>query len=79
MIERRWDEGPSTGVKARLELVLQPCRSCHAKENAIGCRRISGHATAYSFRHAHVSELLQMNGVDPLTVAAQTATSVADD
>jgi integrase len=30
---------------------------------------ISGHATAYSFRHARISELLQIYGVDPLTVA----------
>lgn len=35
-------------------------------------RRISAHATAYSFRHARISELLQIYRVDPLTVAAQT-------
>jgi integrase len=29
-------------------------------------------ASAYSFRHARISELLQIHGVDPLTVAAQT-------
>jgi len=40
-------------------------------------RRISGHNTAYSFRHARTSELLQIYGVDPLTVAAQTGTVVA--
>ena len=40
-------------------------------------RRISGHVTAYSFRHARISELLQTYGVDPLTVAAQTGTSIA--
>jgi integrase len=34
-------------------------------------------ATAYSFRHARISELLQIHGVDPLTVAAQTGTSLA--
>jgi integrase len=38
---------------------------------------LSGHATAYSLRHARISELLQIYGVDPLTVAAQTGTSVA--
>jgi integrase len=34
-------------------------------------------ASAYSFRHARISELLQVHGVDPLTVAAQTGTSLA--
>ena len=34
-------------------------------------------ASAYSFRHARISELLQIYGVDPLTVAAQTGTSLA--
>jgi integrase len=34
-------------------------------------------ACAYSFRHARISELLQDYGVDPLTVAAQTGTSLA--
>jgi integrase len=46
-------------------------------EVAKGNQRISGHATTYSFRHARISELLQIYGVDPLTVAAQTGTSVA--
>lgn len=34
-------------------------------------------ASAYSFRHARISELLQIHGIDPLTVAHQTGTSVA--
>jgi integrase len=34
-------------------------------------------ASAYSFRHARISELLQVYGIDPVTVAAQTGTSVA--
>jgi hypothetical protein len=33
-------------------------------------------ASAYSFRHARISELLQVRGVDPLTVAKQTGTSL---
>ena len=33
-------------------------------------------ASAYSFRHARISELLQVHNVDPLTVAAQTGTSL---
>jgi hypothetical protein len=41
-------------------------------EVAKGNQRISSHATAYSFRDARISELLQIYGVDPLTVAAQT-------
>ena len=38
--------------------------------------RIPEGASAYSFRHARISELLQVYGVDPLTVAAQTGTSL---
>jgi integrase len=34
-------------------------------------------ASAYSFRHARISELLQVHGIDPLTVGAQTGTSLA--
>jgi integrase len=33
-------------------------------------------ASAYSFRHARISEMLQLHGIDPLTVAAQTGTSL---
>lgn len=39
--------------------------------------RIPAGASAYSFRHARISELLQVHSVDPLTVAAQTGTSLA--
>jgi len=38
---------------------------------------IPADASAYSFRHARISELLQLHGVDPLTVAQQTGTSLA--
>jgi integrase len=38
--------------------------------------RIPSDASAYSFRHARISELLQVYGVDPLTVGAQTGTSL---
>jgi integrase len=31
---------------------------------------------AYAFRHARISELLQVHGIDPLTVAHQTGTSL---
>ncbi len=43
---------------------------------AKGKNRIPVGATAYSFRHARISELLQVHGVDPLTVALQTGTSL---
>jgi integrase len=49
--------------------------AAHNKE-ARGKSRIPPNATAYSFRHARISELLQVHGVDPLTVAAQTGTSL---
>lgn len=48
-----------------------------ANEKARGKLRVPLQASAYSFRHARISELLQVYGVDPLTVAAQTGTSLA--
>lgn len=48
-----------------------------ANEKARGRQRVPKEASAYSFRHARISELLQVYGVDPLTVAAQTGTSLA--
>jgi integrase len=45
-------------------------------KKASGKRRIPARATAYAFRHARISEMLQLHGLDPLTVAAQTGTSV---
>lgn len=49
--------------------------AAHNKE-ARGKTRLPSRASAYSFRHARISELLQIHGVDPLTVAAQTGTSL---
>jgi integrase len=43
---------------------------------ALGADRIPSDASAYSLRHARISELLQVYGVDPLTVGAQTGTSL---
>ena len=40
-----------------------------------GKKKIPAGASAYSFRHARISELLQTYGVDPITVAQQTGTS----
>jgi integrase len=50
-----------------------PAANLHLK----GSNRIPPLASAYSFRHARISELLQLHGIDPLTVAQQTGTSVA--
>lgn len=47
-----------------------------ANETARGQEKIPVKANAYSFRRARISELLQVHGVDPLTVAQQTGTSV---
>ena len=44
---------------------------------AKGKKRIPPTASAYSFRHARISELLQLYNIDPLTVASQTGTSAA--
>ena len=46
-------------------------------EKAHGKSRIPSGVGAYSFRHARISELFQIYGVDPLTVAQQTGTSIA--
>jgi integrase len=46
-------------------------------EKARGAARIPPGVGAYAFRHARISELLQVFNVDPLTVAHQTGTSLA--
>ena len=53
-------------------------KAAKRKHNAT-CRtrqRIPADASAYSFRHARISELLQVHGIDPVTVAQQTGTSL---
>jgi integrase len=62
----------------RRDLWAQEVRSAIASHNktAQASARIPREASAYSFRHARISELLQIYGVDPLTVAAQTGTSL---
>ncbi|HEY2418374.1 MAG TPA: hypothetical protein VGH84_10690 [Steroidobacteraceae bacterium] len=60
----RWARGIQTAIKL------------HNKK-ARGAARIPPLASAYSFRHARISELLQIHAIDPLTVASQTGTSVA--
>ena len=44
-------------------------------KKAKGQDRIPFGSSAYSYRHARISELLQDYGVDPVTVAQQTGTS----
>jgi integrase len=46
-------------------------------EKARGAARIPAGIGAYAFRHARISELLQVYNVDPLTVGQQTGTSLA--
>lgn len=46
-------------------------------KKAKGRQRLPDGVGAYAMRHARISELLQIHGVDPLTVAAQTGTSLA--
>lgn len=46
-------------------------------KKAKGRERLPVGVGAYAMRHARISELLQIHGVDPLTVAAQTGTSLA--
>jgi integrase len=62
----------------RRHLWAQAVRAAIAAHNktARGAERIPSEASAYSLRHARISELLQIYGVDPLTVAAQTGTSL---
>lgn len=47
-----------------------------ANETLEPAQRIPPQAGAYAFRHARISELLQLHGIDPLTVASQTGTSI---
>jgi integrase len=62
----------------RRHLWAQEVRAAIAAHNkkARSTERIPTEASAYSIRHARISELLQVYGVDPLTVAAQTGTSL---
>jgi integrase len=62
----------------RRDLWADGVRAAIATHNkgARGAERVPTAASAYSFRHARISELLQVYGVDPLTVGAQTGTSL---
>lgn len=62
----------------RRHLWAQEVRAAIAAHNktAHSLERLPPEASAYSIRHARISELLQVYAVDPLTVAAQTGTSL---
>jgi integrase len=66
------------GKTWRRHMWAQEVRTAITKHNktARGDARVPTSASAYSFRHARISELLQVYGIDPLTVAAQTGTSL---
>lgn len=63
----------------RRHIWAREVRAAISKVNEIarGADRIPDGASAYSYRHARISELLQVYGIDPLTVAHQTGTSIA--
>jgi integrase len=59
----------SIGIRAAVEAANSTAKTAAA--------RVPEGASAYSFRHARISELLQVGNMDPLTVAQQTGTSLA--
>jgi integrase len=69
---------PADGKFWRRDIWAAEVRSAISRHNrtAQGAARVPSGASAYSFRHARISELLQVYGIDPLTVAAQTGTSL---
>lgn len=68
----------ANGKQWRRDQWAQEVRSAIASHNRTAkvdeC--IPTECSAYSFRHTRISELLQVYGIDPLTVAAQTGTSL---
>lgn len=66
--------GQATALAAVDQLIPCPCHDDSLTADAV---HIPDGASAYSFRHARISELLQIHSVDPLTVAHQTGTSIA--
>lgn len=51
-------------------------RAAAAACNAAGGEQIARTASAYSFRHSYISEILQLHHIDPITAAKQCGTSV---
>jgi integrase len=69
------EDGPKPWRRDMWAAEIRTAIASHNK-TARGAMRIPSDASAYSFRHARISELLQVYGVDPLTVGAQTGTSL---
>jgi integrase len=69
----------ANGNSWRQEYWAREVRAAVARHNETsppGAQLPVGLITAYGFRHARISELLQVYGIDPLTVAKQTGTSL---
>jgi hypothetical protein len=67
-------------VRAAIEKLNETVTAEAVKRDGVvtaGIEKIPEDASAYSFRHSRISELLQIYNIDPLTVAQQTGTSVA--
>ncbi|MDP9025007.1 MAG: site-specific integrase [Candidatus Eremiobacteraeota bacterium] len=62
--DQQWCAGIEKAITAANDAAKKPAQ------------RIPKGASAYSFRHTRISELLQVYGVDPLTVAQQTGTGL---
>jgi integrase len=60
---------------AGIELAIEAVNDAAVKANN-PAHRIPKGASAYSFRHSRISELLQLHHIDPLTVCQQLGTSV---
>ena len=63
--DQQWCGGISRAIVAANKKAKKPAQ------------RIPDGVSAYSFRHTRISELLQVYGIDPLTTAQQTGTSIA--
>lgn len=70
------EDGAQTWRRHRWSRAIAAAITEHNRK-ARGSKRIPPTASAYSFRHSRISELLQVYGIDPLTVAQQTGTSLA--
>ena len=70
------EDGVQPWRRHRWSRVLASTIAAH-NHKARGKLRVPIKASAYSFRHSRISELLQLYGIDPLTVAQQTGTSLA--
>jgi hypothetical protein len=61
----------------RRHMWARQVRAAVKAHNKKGRGRLPAGVGSYALRHARISELLQIHVVDPLTVVAQTGTSLA--